>query len=583
MGCKQNAYKHNITCYSHRLIWFEKLSRLRDIQKPEDALITAKIPETDFPLPKLGTADLHGPVGLDEHGLEPRGLVRWNYETPELQQHALRRGDGAFSKHGVLTANTGARTGRSPKDKYIVRDKTSENTVWWGDVNQSCSTELFSKMLSHVEWFLSHRDELYVQDLFCGADSNHRVALRVVTETAWHAAFARTLFIRPTARELIQHIPEYTILHAPYLLADPDSIEGIDSNAFILLSLEQKIVLIGGTQYAGEIKKAMFSIMNYLLPETGHLPMHCSCNTTGDNTAVFFGLSGTGKTTLSADPSRRLVGDDEHGWTDQGIFNFEGGCYAKLINLKEEDEPAIFTTTRMPGTIMENVILKPDGIPDFTDSSFTANTRGAYPLEYIENREPDGMAGHPQNIVLLTCDAFGVLPPISRLTPEQAAYHFISGYTAKVAGTEMNINQPTATFSACFGAPFMPRHPGVYAKLLSDKIAQHKAQCWLLNTGWIAGGATQSSRIKIKWTRALLNAALNGLLKDVEYRIDPRFGFNIPQSCPGVPAEILNPRDTWEDSSAYDGQADQLASMFMENFGQFAADTPEPIRSAGPQ
>ena len=546
-------------------------------------MITAKIPETDFPLPKLGTADLHGPVGLDEHGLEPRGLVRWNYETPELQQHALRRGDGAFSKHGVLTANTGARTGRSPKDKYIVRDKTSENTVWWGSVNQPCPAELFSKMLSHVEWFLSHRDELYVQDLFCGADSNHRVALRVVTETAWHAAFARTLFIRPTARELIQHIPEYTILHAPYLLADPDSIEGIDSNAFILLSLEQKIVLIGGTQYAGEIKKAMFSIMNYLLPETGHLPMHCSCNTTGDNTAVFFGLSGTGKTTLSADPSRRLVGDDEHGWTDQGIFNFEGGCYAKLINLKEEDEPAIFATTRMPGTIMENVILKPDGIPDFTDSSLTANTRGAYPLEYIENREPDGMAGHPQNIVLLTCDAFGVLPPISRLTPEQAAYHFISGYTAKVAGTEMNINQPTATFSACFGAPFMPRHPGVYAKLLSDKIAQHKAQCWLLNTGWIAGGATQSSRIKIKWTRALLNAALNGLLKEVEYRIDPRFGFNIPQSCPGVPAEILNPRDTWEDPSAYDGQADRLASMFMKNFGQFAADTPEPIRSAGPQ
>ena len=546
-------------------------------------MITAKIPETDFPLPKLGTADLHGPVGLDEHGLEPRGLVRWNYETPELQQHALRRGDGAFSKHGVLTANTGARTGRSPKDKYIVRDKTSKNTVWWGDVNQSCSTELFSKMLSHVEWFLSHRDELYVQDLFCGADSNHRVALRVVTETAWHAAFARTLFIRPTARELIQHIPEYTILHAPYLLADPDSIEGIDSNAFILLSLEQKIVLIGGTQYAGEIKKAMFSIMNYLLPETGHLPMHCSCNTTGNNTAVFFGLSGTGKTTLSADLSRRLVGDDEHGWTDQGIFNFEGGCYAKLINLKEEDEPAIFATTRMPGTIMENVILKPNGTPDFTDSSLTANTRGAYPLEYIENREPDGMAGHPQNIVLLTCDAFGVLPPISRLTPEQTAYHFISGYTAKVAGTEMNINQPTATFSACFGAPFMPRHPGVYAKLLSDKIAQHKAQCWLLNTGWIAGGATQSSRIKIKWTRALLNAALNGLLKDVEYRIDPRFGFNIPQSCPSVPAEILNPRDTWEDSSAYDDQADQLASMFIENFGQFAADTPEPIRSAGPQ
>ena len=549
----------------------------------DDSLITAKIPETDFPLPKLGTADLHGPIGLDEHGLEPRGLVRWNYEVPELQQHALRRGDGAFSKHGVLTANTGARTGRSPKDKFIVRDKVSENTVWWGDVNQPCTPELFNKMLGHVEWFLSNRDELYVQDLFCGADQNHRISLRVVTETAWHAAFARTLFIRPTARELVQHEPEYTILHAPHLLADPDSIDGIDSNAFILLSLEHKIVLIGGTQYAGEIKKAMFSIMNYLLPESGQLPMHCSCNTTGENTAIFFGLSGTGKTTLSTDPNRRLVGDDEHGWTDRGIFNFEGGCYAKLINLNEEDEPAIFATTRMPGTIMENVILKSNGIPDFTDNSLTANTRAAYPLEYIENREANGMAGHPQNIVLLTCDAFGVLPPISKLTPEQAAYHFISGYTAKVAGTEMNINQPTATFSACYGAPFMPRHPGVYAELLSGKIAQHHSQCWLLNTGWIAGGATQSSRIKIQWTRALLNSALTGQLDNVEYTVDPLFGFSIPQTCPGIPSEILNPRDTWDNPQDYDRQAQELATMFNENFKQFIGDTAEPICSAGPQ
>ena len=546
-------------------------------------MITAKIPETDFPLPKLGTADLHGPIGLDAHGLDPRGLVRWNYEVPELQQHALRRGDGTFSNDGVLTANTGARTGRSPKDKFIARDKVSEDTVWWGELNKPCTPELFNKMLGHVEWFLSNRDEIYVQDLFCGADQNHRLSLRLITETAWHAAFARTLFIRPTARELVQHKPEYTILHAPHLLADPDSIDGLDSNAFILLSLEQKIILIGGTQYAGEIKKSMFSIMNYLLPESGQLPMHCSCNTTGDNTAIFFGLSGTGKTTLSTDPNRRLVGDDEHGWTDGGIFNFEGGCYAKLINLSEKDEPAIFATTKMPGTIMENVILKRDGTPDFTDNSLTANTRGAYPLEYIENREADGMAGHPQNIVLLTCDAFGVLPPIAKLTPEQAAYHFISGYTAKVAGTEMNINQPTATFSACYGAPFMPRHPGVYAELLTEKIAQHHSQCWLLNTGWIAGGATQSSRIKIQWTRTLLNSAISGQLDDAEYTVDPLFGFLIPQSSPDIPTEILNPRNTWNNTEDYDHQAQELANMFNENFKKFIKDTAEPICSAGPR
>lgn len=546
-------------------------------------MITASIPEADYKLPKLGTADLRGLISLDAHGLDPRGVVRWNYETPELQQHALRRGDGAFSKHGVLTCNTGARTGRSPKDKFIVRDEVSEDTVWWGAVNQSCSTKLFDQLLGHIQWFLSHREELYVQDLFCGADPAHRVPLRVVTETAWHAAFARTMFIRPSARELVQHAPEYTILHAPHLLADPDAIEELNSNAFVLLSLKHKLVLIGGTQYAGEIKKAMFSIMNYLLPATGQLPMHCSCNTTGDNTAVFFGLSGTGKTTLSADPTRKLVGDDEHGWTGDGIFNFEGGCYAKLINLTEEDEPAIFATTRMPGSIMENVILQPDGTPDFSDTSLTANTRGAYPIEYIANREPSGQAGHPQNIVLLTCDAFGVLPPIARLTPEQAAYHFISGYTAKVAGTEMNINQPTATFSACFGAPFMPQHPGVYAKLLTDKMAEHHSCCWLLNTGWIAGGAGQSDRIKIKWTRALLNAALGGQLDQVEFKTDLRFGFEIPQSAEDVPPEILNPRDTWPDPSAYDAQADTLAEMFRDNFAPFAADTPQAIRNAGPQ
>ena len=547
---------------------------------------TATLTEKDFPLPLLGTADLHGPIGLDAHGLEPRGTVRWNYETPELQQHAMRRGEGDLSAHGVFTSRTGARTGRSPKDKFTVRDAVSEDTIWWSKFNQPCKPELFEKMLGHAQWFLSHREELFVQDLFCGANTAHRISLRVVTESAWHAAFARTMMIRPSTAELATHKPEYTVLHTPYLLADPDTVTDLDSNAFILLSLEHKLVLIGGTQYAGEIKKSLFSIMNYLLPATGQLPMHCSCNTrdtnTGENTAVFFGLSGTGKTTLSADPNRRLVGDDEHGWTDHGIFNFEGGCYAKLINLKEEEEPAIYATTRMPGTIMENVILGPDGTPDFTDDSLTANTRAAYPIEYIKNREPSGTAGHPQNIVFLTCDAFGVLPPIAQLTPEQAAYHFISGYTAKVAGTEMNIDTPTATFSTCFGAPFMPRHPGVYAKLLTEKMAEHQSQCWLLNTGWIAGGYGQSERIKIKWTRALLNAALEGQLADVDYQTDPRFGFQIPQTCPNVPSEILNPRDTWESPTAYDHQANELAQMFHENFQQYAADTPAPICNAGP-
>jgi phosphoenolpyruvate carboxykinase (ATP) len=457
----------------------------------------------------------------------------------------------------------------------------SARKIWWGRVNVAKSRAVFNGLRDKVQAYLSERDELFVQDLHCGADPNERIAIRLVTENAWHACFARNMFLRPSCAEIEAHEPEFTILHAPNFTANP-RVDNVNSEAFVMVSFDQKLVIIGGTKYAGEVKKSIFSIMNYLLPLRGHLPMHCSSNTTGENTAVFFGLSGTGKTTLSADPNRALVGDDEHGWSEVGVFNFEGGCYAKLIDLSEEDEPEIFATTRMPGSILENVVLDEDGKPDFHDGSKTANTRGSYPIEYIENRTENSMAGHPQNVVFLTCDAFGVLPPISRLSPEQAAYHFISGYTAKVAGTEVGVVEPQATFSACFGAPFMPMHPSVYAALLAEKMEQNNANCWLLNTGWISGGYGKSDRIKIRWTRALLNAALDGTLSDVEFVTDPRFGFEVPQSCPDVPDEILNPRDTWENGSEFDEVANTLTQMFEANFAQFSAGCSEEVCNAGP-
>ena len=532
-------------------------------------------------LPLIGCASIRGTIGLDAHGVEPSGEVFWNLEWEELYSHALRREEGFLSSHGVLVAETGTRTGRSPNDKFIVMEGDSAKNVWWSQVNVPKSRAVFIGLRDKVQAYLSERDELFVQDLHCGADSNERIAIRLVTENAWHACFARNMFLRPSSAEVEVHEPEFTILHAPNFEANP-SVDNVNSGAFVMVSFDQKLVIIGGTRYAGEIKKSIFSIMNYLLPLRGHLPMHCSSNTTGDNTAVFFGLSGTGKTTLSADPNRALVGDDEHGWSQDGVFNFEGGCYAKLIDLSEEDEPAIFATTRMPGSILENIVLDEDGIPDFHDGSKTANTRGSYPIEYIENRTENSMAGHPQNVVFLTCDAFGILPPISRLSPEQAAYHFISGYTAKVAGTEVGVVEPQATFSACFGAPFMPMHPSVYADLLAKKMAKHNARCWLLNTGWVSGGYGKSKRIKIRWTRALLNAALDGTLNDVEFVIDPRFGFEIPQSCPDVPDEILNPKDTWESGSEFDKTANTLALMFEANFAQFAEGCSEEVSGAGP-
>lgn len=520
-------------------------------------------------------------AGLEEQGLTPSGEVHWNLEAPELIDMAAAAGEGVLSAHGVLVTRTGSRTGRSPKDRFIVREPATEDDVWWGEVNVPTTYEVFERMRTQVQEYLSNRDRLFVQDLFAGADPEEQLAIRVVTENAWHAAFAENMFIRSTDERSGAHIPEFTVLHAPHFEAGDEL--GLNSEAFVIICFSERQVIIGGMRYAGEMKKCIFSVMNHLLPGRGHLGMHCSANVGHEgDCAVFFGLSGTGKTTLSADPNRPLIGDDEHGWNEAGVFNFEGGCYAKMIDLSPEDEPEIFATTRMQGTILENVILGADGVPDLHDVSLTQNTRGSYPLTSIENRVHDSRGGHARNVVFLTCDAFGVLPPISRLTPEQAAYHFISGYTAKVAGTEVGIVEPSATFSACFGAPFMPRHPSVYADLLTRKVAEQDASCWLLNTGWIAGGYGNSARIKIRWTRALLNAALDGTLNDVEWSTDRRFRFEIPRSCPGVPDDILDPRRTWDDESEYDAMADKLALMFSSNFDKFAAGCSDEVRAAAP-
>ena len=520
-------------------------------------------------------------AGLEAHGVIPGGEVHWNLEAPELIGMAAAAGEGVLSAHGVLVTRTGSRTGRSPNDRFIVREPATEDDVWWGDVNMPTTYEVFERMRAQVQAHLSNRDRLFVQDLFAGADPDERLAIRVVTENAWHAAFAENMFIRPTDDRGESHIPEFTVLHAPHFEADDEP--GLNSEAFVIICFSQRQVIIGGMRYAGEMKKCIFSVMNHLLPGRGHLGMHCSANVGQEgDCAVFFGLSGTGKTTLSADPNRPLIGDDEHGWNEAGVFNFEGGCYAKMIKLSAEAEPQIYATTRMRGTILENVILGADGVPDLHDVSLTQNTRGSYPLTSIENRVHDSRGGHARNVVFLTCDAFGVLPPISRLTPEQAAYHFISGYTAKVAGTEIGIVEPSATFSACFGAPFMPRHPSVYADLLTRKVAEQDASCWLLNTGWIASGYGNSARIKIRWTRALLNAALEGTLDDAEWAMDERFGFEIPRSCPGVPDDILDPKRTWDDESEYDAMADKLALMFASNFDKFAAGCSDEVLAAAP-
>ena len=516
---------------------------------------------------------------LAESGIVTDATVYWNLDNMTLIDLAVEREEGFLTSDGALVTETGERTGRSPNDKFIVDEPTTNQDVNWGDVNISTDKAVFDRLKTQVIDYLSQRSSLFVQDLYCGAEESEALPIRVINQNAWHNAFARNMFVRPSSEQLKTHSPQFTVYHAPHFEANDDS---LNSQCFVIVNYELGEVIIGGTRYAGEIKKSIFSVMNLILPKKGILPMHCSANTNGENTAIFFGLSGTGKTTLSADPKRALIGDDEHGWGANGVFNFEGGCYAKLINLSEEDEPEIFATTQQKGTVLENIVVDSNGIPDFFDTSKTQNTRGSYPIEAIENRTMDSKGGHPQNVIFLTCDAFGVLPPISRLTPSQAAYHFISGYTAKVAGTEIGVTEPQATFSACFGEPFMPMHPGVYADLLSSKMAEHGSTAWLINTGWSGGSYGVGNRMKIKYTRAMLNAALDGDLDNVEYVVDERFGFEVPKTCPGVPSNVLIPKQTWEDESVYDATADKLASMFNENFERYAAGVSNEVNSAAP-
>ncbi|ANT49337.1 phosphoenolpyruvate carboxykinase [Mesorhizobium amorphae] len=513
--------------------------------------------------------------------LETTGMVRYNFGAAALYEEAIGRGEARLTAHGALVAETGQHTGRSPKDKFVVRDATTAPHVWW-DNNKAISPAEFDTLLADFRTHAADKD-LYVQDLVGGADAELKLPTRVITEFAWHSLFIRNLLIRPEAAELEHFVPEMTIIDLPSFRADPAR-HGTRTETVIAVDLTRKIVLIGGTSYAGEMKKSVFTMLNYLLPAKGVMPMHCSANEgpAGD-AAVFFGLSGTGKTTLSADPSRTLIGDDEHGWGPHGIFNFEGGCYAKTIRLSAEAEPEIFATTRRFGTVLENVVLGADRVPDFDDGSLTENTRCAYPLDFIPNASKTGRASHPRNIIMLTADAFGVMPPIARLTPAQAMYHFLSGYTAKVAGTEKGVIEPEATFSTCFGAPFMPRHPSEYGNLLRELIAGHDADCWLVNTGWTGGAHGTGRRMPIKVTRALLAAALDGSLKSADFRTDANFGFAVPVAVAGIDSAILDPRSTWADKPAYDRQAARLVGMFATNFEKFEPHVDATIMGAAPR
>ncbi|GGO37741.1 phosphoenolpyruvate carboxykinase [ATP] [Gemmobacter aquaticus] len=516
----------------------------------------------------------HGRVNprhtLETQGISGLGNVYYNYIEPALVEAAVRRGEGRLGNGGAFLCTTGQFTGRSPKDKFVVRTPSVENTIWWEN-NAPMAPDAFDRlhadMLEHMKG-----GDYFVQDLYAGADPAHRLDVRVVTELAWHGLFIRHLLRRPDRAELDSFAPEFTIINCPSFKADPAR-HGCRTETVIALNFDKKLILIANTAYAGENKKSVFTLLNYLLPEKGVMAMHCSANHAignPDDTAVFFGLSGTGKTTLSADPSRTLIGDDEHGWSEKGTFNFEGGCYAKTINLSAEAEPEIYATTSRFGTVVENMVFDPETLElDFTDSSLTENMRCAYPLEAISNASDTGLGGHPKNVIMLTCDAYGVLPPIARLTPAQAMYHFLSGFTSKTPGTERGVTEPIPTFSTCFGAPFMPRRPEVYGKLLQEKIAQFGATCWLVNTGWTGGAHGTGKRMPIKATRALLTAALDGSLGKVEFRKDPNFGFEVPVAVPGVDTILLNPRDTWADKAAYDAQAKKLVGMFADNFGQY--------------
>ncbi len=533
----------------------------------------------DFSQGKIDVS--HQNVELADLGIEA-GDVRKNWNEERLYEQAVQSGEAEVAKGGALLVKTGKHTGRSAKDKFTVRDETTENTVWW-DNNASMTPAHFDALWEDFQAHLQGKT-LYTQQLFGGADLDHRAPVRIVNEFAWHSLFIRHLLRIPTADEYDGFEHEFTIINSPSFRADPAK-HGTVSDTVIAVNFAKKIVLIGGTSYAGETKKSVFTILNYILPTKGVMPMHCSVNDGGnDDAAIFFGLSGTGKTTLSADASRTLIGDDEHGWSENGLFNFEGGCYAKMINLSPEAEPEIYATTSMWGTVLENVVMDPETRElDFYDNTLAENSRGAYPISAIENASLSGRCGQPKNLIMLTCDAFGVMPPIAKLTPAQAMYHFLSGYTAKVAGTEKGVTEPTATFSTCFGGPFMPRHPSEYGKLLGELIDKYNVNCWLVSTGWTGGAHGVGHRMPIKATRALLNAALDGSLNDADFREDETFGFMVPAALDGVDSTILNPRDTWSDKSAYDAQAEKLAKMFVENFKVYEAHVDADVNAAGPR
>ncbi|MBI5239390.1 MAG: phosphoenolpyruvate carboxykinase (ATP) [Elusimicrobia bacterium] len=545
------------------------MNNLLDIKTPAEA--TAQSLKSDY--------------GLNNHGFSNLRKVYWNLPTSALYEEAIFRGEARLSDMGAVLVDTGKHTGRSANDKFVVKEETTSEKVWWGEYNRPFSPEKFNDLYQRLLGFLQGRD-LFVQDCYGGADPDYRLPVRIITEKAWHSHFARNMLLKPaTNEEYRRFVPDFTVISVPSFQAMPQ-VDVTASNTFILLNFAQRLCIIGGTGYGGEIKKSVFSILNYLLPLEGVFPMHCSANIgeAGD-AALFFGLSGTGKTTLSADPSRRLIGDDEHGWSDAGVFNFEDGCYAKVIHLSSSAEPQIFGAIRRFGAILENVPYDPvTRLIDLDDESRTENTRASYPLDYIDNAVPEKKGGHPKNIIFLTCDASGVMPPIAKLTPDQALYQFISGYTSKVAGTEAGLGkEPEMTFSTCFGAPFMVHHPAVYADLLKRKVLKHGVDCWLVNTGWVGGPYGVGKRISIRHTRGLLNAVLSGKLLKVEFVIDPVFGFQVPKSCDGVPAGVLNPSESWSDKGHYSQRYRELATRFIENFKKFETGCPAEVRAAGPR
>lgn len=528
---------------------------------------------------------LKSDYGLSNHGFRNLRKVYWNLPTESLYEEAVFRGEGHISHQGPMIVDSGKHTARAAQDKYVVRESSTEEHIWWGEYNRPYSREKFDELFSRLQGYVQGRD-LFVQDCYAGAHLDHRLSVRVITELAWHSHFARNMFILPkNAEEYRTHSPDFTVIALPSFHAF-QPIDGTRSDTFITLNFDQRLAIIGGSAYGGEIKKSIFTVMNYLLPREGVMTMHCSANQGDDgDVALFFGLSGTGKTTLSADPNRGLIGDDEHGWSDEGIFNFEGGCYAKVIQLSPTAEPQIYAATHRFGTILENVVYDPiTRLLDLDDDEMTENTRASYPLHFIDNALPTGTGGHPKNIIFLTCDAQGVMPPIARLTPNQAMYHFISGYTSKVGGTEVGLGEePEITFSACFGAPFMVHHPAYYADLLARKMERYNATAWLINTGWVGGPYGVGKRISIRHTRNLLTAALDGSLQDVDYYTDSVFGFQVPKSCPNVPEDVLYPAEAWPSKAAYDDKYRQLAARFIENYKKFADATPADVVKGGPK